>query len=98
MGLRQDSERLTVGTMLRGEESWITNIETDRESACVRTRLIAGFAAGELARLQWNGAEVLLARKLPGWNQKRRPGEVESEAVATPIIKGTLVIESEETV
>jgi hypothetical protein len=43
-------------------------------------------------------AQVLLARKQPGWSHQRRYGEVESEAMATPIIKGTLVIESEETI
>ena len=40
---------------------------------------------------------VLLARKLAAWNQKRRQGEVESEAVEAPIIRGILAIESEET-
>ena len=59
--------------------------------------VLAGFPAGGLAWCRQVQAEVLLARKLPDWNLRKQPGEVESEAVATPIIKGTLVIESEET-
>jgi len=51
-----------------------------------------------LAWRKWNRKELLLARKLQSGNHQRRHEEVESEAVATPIIKGTLVIESEETV
>ena len=39
-----------------------------------------------------------MTRKLFGWDRPWRYGEVESEAVATHIIKGTLVIDSEETV
>jgi hypothetical protein len=42
-------------------------------------------------------AVVLVARKSSGWNTLWQFGVVELEAVATPIIKGTLVIDSEET-
>ena len=97
MGFRCDSEQLRVGTMLRGKESWKVQTETNRQFACGFAGLIVRTEAGNLARLKKDRAEVLLARKLPGWYRQRRHGEVESEAVVTPIIKGTLVIESEET-
>jgi hypothetical protein len=93
MGFHFDSEQLTVGTMLRDRASRKTKPGT-------KGQLFYVFAGIPASGLAWHNpvrAEVLRARKLPDLNQREQPGEVESEAVATPIIKGTLVIESEET-
>ena len=97
MGLQCDSEQLTVGTMLRETESWTKKVESSGQFAHARTGSIAGLTAGSLGLRGQDRPMVLLARKLAAWNQKRRQGEVESEAVEAPIIRGILAIESEET-
>ena len=94
MGFRYNSEQLTVGTMLRDRESW----KATREIKEQHVNVFAEWTTGGLALRKQNRSEVLPARKLLRCNQKQRHGEVESEAMVTPIIKGTLVIESEETV
>jgi hypothetical protein len=86
-----------VATLLRAEGSWETKRKTNRRFAWVLAISIGGFVSDRPAWCLQDWAEVLLARKLLRWNQKWRHREVESDAVATPIIKGTLVIDSEET-
>jgi hypothetical protein len=86
-----------VGTMLRDSELRKTENETTRHLACALPGQVAGCEASGLAWSKQVRAGVLPARKLPAWNLGDRRREVESEAVATPIITGILAIESEET-
>jgi hypothetical protein len=97
MEFQCNSEQLTVGTMLRDRESRTTEVEVDCPLACAPGESIAAPPAGGLAWSNQDRAAVLLARKLPPWHQGEWHGEVESEAVAHPIIRGNLAIESEET-
>jgi len=100
-GGRFVSEQLTVEKMLRGRERRNkrrkSRVKTTRQLARAMTTSTSGLGVRGFAWRKQGSASGFTGATLLGWNQKRRHGEVESEAVATPIIKGTLVIESEET-
>jgi hypothetical protein len=88
---------MTVGTMLRDSEFRKNENETTGQLACILSGPVGGWEASCLALRKQVRAGVLPVRKRPGWSLRERHWEVESEAVATPIIIGILAIESEET-